>query len=129
MTRYLELDHLLKIADAAVSGGVIVRDVGLLQSALGRPAASAFGKDAYPTLHEKAAALLHSLTNNHALRDGNKRLAWAATAVFLGINGQRVVAAQDDVVDRVVAVADGSLSDVAAIAKHLAPWSPPHERG
>ncbi len=124
MTRYLGLDELMCIAEAAVEGDVVVRDMGLLQSALARPAMTAFGDDAYPTLHGKAAALLHSLAKNHALVDGNMRLAWAATAVFLGINGHRVAATQDEVVDLVVAVADGTLSDVADIAARLAPWSP-----
>jgi death-on-curing protein len=124
VTRYLGLDELMHIAEAAVEGEVVVRDMGLLQSALARPAMTAFGDDAYPTLHGKAAALLHSLAKNHALVDGNKRLAWAATAVFLGINGHRVVATQDEVVDLVVAVADGTLTDVADIAARLAPWSP-----
>jgi len=122
--RYLTLDDILRIADAAVGDAVIVRDIGLLQSALARPQASAFGQDAYPTLHEKAAALLHSLTANHALLDGNKRLAWAATAVFLGVNGHRVVATQDDAVELVLAVAEGTLSDVDKIAERLATWSP-----
>ncbi|HXV94339.1 MAG TPA: type II toxin-antitoxin system death-on-curing family toxin [Pseudonocardia sp.] len=122
MTRYLSLDDLLRIADAAVGKPVVVRDMGLLESALARPRASAFGQDAYPTSLLKAAALLHLLTGNHALVDGNKRLGWAATAVFLGINGHRVRASQDDVVDLVVAVADGSLADVADIAARLAPW-------
>lgn len=124
MTRYLGLDLLITVAEAAVEGDVVVRDMGLLQSALARPQMTAFGDDAYPTLHTKAAALLHSLAKNHALVDGNKRLAWAATAVFLGINGHRVVATQDEVVDLVVAVADGTLSDVVDIAARLAPWSP-----
>lgn len=123
MTRYLTLDDILRIADAAVGDPVIVRDIGLLQSALARPQASAFGQDAYPALHGKAAALLHSLTANHALLDGNKRLAWAATAVFLGVNGHRVVASQDDVVELVLAVAEGTLRDVEKIAERLAGWS------
>lgn len=58
---------------------VLVRDVGLLESDLARPQASAFGEDAHPELHVKAAALLESLARNHALIDGNKRLAWVAT--------------------------------------------------
>lgn len=88
MTRYLSLEDLLFVASQAC-GEVIVRDYGLLESALARLAATVFGSDAYPTLHTKAAALLHSLTCNHALVDGNKRLAWAACAVFLGLDGQR----------------------------------------
>jgi len=124
VTRYLSLDDLLTIADAAVSAEMVVRDAGLLESALARPQSTVFGADAYPTLHTKAAALLHSLARNHALVDGNKRLAWAATAVFLGINGHRVVAGQDEVVDVVLAVADGSLDDVEKLAELLASWSP-----
>jgi death-on-curing protein len=122
--RYLSLEDLLRIADAAVEGDVIVRDIGLLESALGRPRATVFGADAYPSLHLKAAALLHSLARNHALVDGNKRLAWAATAVFLGINGHRVVTGQDEVVDVVLAVAAGTLDDLEKIAAELASWSP-----
>ena len=97
--RYLSLDDLLRIADAAAGVEVMVRDVGLLESALGRPRTTVFGEDAYPDLHTKAAALLHSLARNHALVDGNKRLAWAAAAVFLGINGHRVSAGNDEVVE------------------------------
>jgi death-on-curing protein len=121
--RYLSLDDLLRIADAAVEGDVAVRDIGLLESALGRPRATVFGADAYPSLHLKAAALLHSLARNHALVDGDKRLAWAATAVFLGINGHRVVTGQDEVVDLVLAVAAGTLDDLEKIAAQPAAWS------
>ena len=85
-----------------------------------------FGSDAYPALHTKAAALLHSLARNHALADGNKRLAWAACAVFLGLNGQRPHANQGEVVELVVSVADGTLKDVEKIAERLAAWSRPH---
>ena len=92
---------------------------------LARPAATVFGADAYPTLHSKAAALLHSLANNHALVDGNKRLAWAATAVFMWINGNDLDAPEDDAFDLVIAVADGSLTDVEKIAERLAGWSRP----
>jgi death-on-curing protein len=122
--RYLSLDDLLRIADAACGVEVIVRDVGLLESALGRPRTTVFGEDAYPDLHTKAAALLHSLARNHALVDGNKRLAWAATAVFLGINGHRASATNDEVVEFVIAVASGVLDDVGPIAGRLRGWTP-----
>lgn len=125
MTRYLALEDLLFVASQAC-GTVVVRDHGLLESALARPAATVFGSDAYPALHTKAAALLHSLARNHALVDGNKRLAWAACAVFLGLNGQRPHAGQDEVVELVVSVADGTLMDVEKIAERLAAWSRPH---
>ena len=81
---YLDLEDLLGLVRAMGVGPV--RDVGLLDSAVARPRSSAFGADAYPTLELKAAALLHSVARNHALVDGNKRLAWLATAVFLDLN-------------------------------------------
>jgi death-on-curing protein len=76
-------------------------------------------------VHGKAAALLHSLTSNDALVDGNKRLAWATTAVFLWINGHDLDAPEDGAFDQMIAVADGSLSDVEKIAERLAGWSTP----
>lgn len=124
MTRHLTLEDLLFIASQAC-GQVHVRDYGLLESALARPAATVFGSDAYLTLPTKAAALLHSLACNHALVDGNKRLAWAACAVFMGINGQRPYASQDEVVELVVSVADSTLTDVEKIAERLVTWSKP----
>lgn len=120
MTVYLEMRHLLAIADAVCDGDVQVRDYGLLESALARPRATVFGQDAYPSLQLKAAALLHSLCTNHALVDGNKRLAVAAAIVFLDINqafGQQGV---DELFDLTMAVADGSLADLAKIAERLA---------
>ena len=123
-TEHLDLDDLLLIARDAVGGAVAVRDHGLLASALARPQTSVFGADAYPDLHTKAAALLHSLARNHALVDGNKRLAWLASYVFLDINGHRVTASNDEVVEFVLAVAAGELTDVSAIAERFRPWSP-----
>lgn len=123
MTRYLTLALLLRVAERTCGKSVEVRDYGLLESALARPAATVYGADAYPTVHGKAAALLHSLCNNHALVDGNKRLAWAAAAVFLWINGYDLDAPEDDAFDLVIAVADGSLVDVEKIAERLAAWS------
>jgi death on curing protein len=124
MTEFLDSEDLLEIAPLAAGGPVVVRDHGLLAAAAARPHATILGEDAYPTLPEKAAALLHSLVRNHALVDGNKRLGWLATYVFLDINGCRIVASQDEVVDLVIAVADGSLTDVGEIARRLAPWAP-----
>lgn len=117
---YLTLDELLHIADRLIEGDVAVRDHGLLDSALTRPQASAFGEDAYPTLEEKAAALLHSIVRNHALVDGNKRLGLAATIAFLGLNGRRLTLTEDDAYDFVIAVATGELDEVSEIAARLA---------
>jgi death-on-curing protein len=123
VTEYLDLDDLLAVARAAVSGEVLVRDYGLLESALARPRASVFGQDAYPDLHVKAAALLHSLVSNHALIDGNKRLAWAACRVFLLINGHAIRASEDDRFEFVMSVAAGEFFDLDKIAERLRAWS------
>ena len=83
-----------------------IRDIGLLGSAVARPQTTVFGEDAYPDLWTKAAALLHSIVKNHALVDGNKRLGWLATAVFLEINDIKARrAANDDVYELVMNVA------------------------
>ena len=121
---YLDLDDLLHVA-GAVLPSVDVRDIGLLESALARPRASAFGSDAYPDLHTKAAALLHSVASNHGLVDGNKRLALAATIAFLGINGWRLTLTNDEAYDLVIAVASGELDDLQAIADSLQEGSQP----
>jgi death on curing protein len=89
VVRYLQLDDVLRQVERL---GFVLRDAGLLAAALARPQASVFGDDAYPSLWEKAAALCQSLDNNQSLIDGNKRLAWLTTKVFLAINGQRLVA-------------------------------------
>lgn len=119
---YLDLDNLMAAAEIAVGGQPEVRDWGLLESALARPKASVFGEDAYPRLHGKAAALLHSLVTNDALVDGNERLGLVAVLLFLGMNGCDLTATEDERVDLIVAIADGRLNDVDNIAKHLAPW-------
>ncbi len=72
---YLTLPELLHVAVRTLGSEPGVRDYGLLESALARPQATAFGSEAYPSLDAKAAALLHSLAGNHALIDGNERLA------------------------------------------------------
>ena len=78
------------VAGRVLGSEVPVRDPGLLQSVLARPQATAFGADAYATLEEKAAALLHSLARNHALMDGNKRLAWSCLTMFCALNGHNL---------------------------------------
>lgn len=123
MIEYLDLEDLLEIARAAVGDDVAVRDYGLLESALARPRATVFGEDAYLDLHLKAAALMHSLARNHALVDGNKRLAWTACRTFLAINGQGISAPEDDRFEFVVAVATGALAELGEVAERLRAWS------
>jgi death on curing protein len=113
---YLSLEDLLDLAAALGAGPV--RDLGLLDSACHRPQAAFFGQEAYPTLAGKAAALTHSLACNHALVDGNKRLALLATAVFLRINGYLLDLSDDEAFDLAVSAAAGQL-DADGIQKRL----------
>jgi death-on-curing protein len=119
VTRYLTVEQALRVARVAVGGPIHVRDVGLLEAAVHRPRASVLGQDAYPDLLTKAAALLHSLARNHPLVDGNKRLAWLATWVFLAKNDVVLDPDDDDAYDLVVAVAAGTIDDVGEIAAAL----------
>jgi death-on-curing protein len=75
-------------------------DYGLPEAALARPRATAFGKNAYPGLDAKAAALLHSIARNHALIDGNTPLALAAFLAFYGLNGRRLTLTNDNAYER-----------------------------
>ena len=113
---YLSLEDLLGLVNALGSGPV--RDLGLLDSACHRPQSGLLGRDAYPTLAAKASALMHSLAGNHALVDGNKRLALLATVVFLRINGYRLDLTDDEAFDLTMSVAAGQL-DAAGIEKRL----------
>jgi death-on-curing protein len=116
---YLSLPELLGIAERVLGPDVKVRDLGLLEAALARPQTTAFGADAYPTLDEKAAALLHSLARNHALIDGNKRLALSGLIAFYGINGRRLTLTNDEAYELVMTVASGELDAVGGIAARL----------
>lgn len=118
---YLTLEDLLEIGDEVVDS-MQVRDLGLLASAAARPQASAFGVDAYVSFAEKAAALMHSLARNHALVDGNKRLAWAATRVFCLMNSTDITFTVDEAEELVLHVAEGNIevTDLARILRqHL----------
>ena len=121
---FLDTDDLIELARRLLGDPPPVRDVGLLGAAAARPQASAFGSDAYPDIWTKAAALLQSVVNNHALVDGNKRLGWLATAVFLELNGVSVTAAaNNDVYELVMRVAAEDVA-IEQIADRLRLMSP-----
>jgi death on curing protein len=120
---FLDLDDVVELARVLLGDPPPVRDLGLLGSAVARPQTTAFGRDAYPDLWTKAASLLHSIVKNHALLDGNERLGWLATAVFLEINGIDVAAARDDDVYALVmdvAAGDPTLAQIASGVRRLA---------
>lgn len=114
---YLTVEDLPEIAVGVIEE-VAIRDRGLLASAAGRPRTSVFGEDAYPTFASKAAALMHSLGLNHALVDGNQRLAWSATRTFCLMNQRDLNFTVDDAEQLVLAVARGEL-DVTEITRVL----------
>ena len=117
---YLTLPELLHVADRVLGPGEYqVRDYGLLEAALARPRATAFGQDAYPDLDAKAAALLHSVSRNHALIDGNKRLSLSSAIAFYGLNGRRFTLTNDAAYDLFISVAAGNLDSVEDIAAAL----------
>lgn len=97
--------------------GFVIRDLGLLASAIARPQTTVYGAEAYHDLWTKAAALLESLARNHALADGNKRLALVLTDVFLGLNGWDLRDSPEHV-DYVLAVCTGQM-DLEESADHL----------
>jgi death-on-curing protein len=119
VTQYLSLeDALIQVATL----GFHVQDPGLLESALARPKASVAGKDAYPELSLKAAALLQSMIKNHSLLDGNKRSGWLLMVSFLFINGYRHDMNTQTAFDLTVGLADGRYDHFEAaelIEKHL----------
>jgi death-on-curing protein len=107
---FLDLADVLELVRALFGDPPPIRDIGLLGSAVARPQTSLLGEDAYLDIWTKAAALLQSVVNNHALIDGNKRLGWLATAVFLELNDASVAhALNDDVYELVIKVATNAL--------------------
>ena len=110
MTRYLSLAEVLElhgriIAETGGSDGM--RDLGLLESALGQPRQTFGGEDLYPGLVEKAAALGYSLIKNHPFLDGNKRIGHASMEAMLMLNGFELVATVDEAELEILAVAAG----------------------
>ncbi|HQY16684.1 MAG TPA: type II toxin-antitoxin system death-on-curing family toxin [Ilumatobacteraceae bacterium] len=119
---FLDLDDVLDLIRRLLGDPPPIRDIGLLGSAVARPQTAVFGQDAYPDIWSKAAALLQSIVNNPALNDGNKRLGWLATAVFLEINGVSVIhVSNDDIYQFVIDVAanNPSFEHIAAALRAL----------
>src|SRR4029453_19275954 len=118
---HLSAEDLLVIAAAATGAPAVVRDYGLLDAAANRPRASAFGQDAYPNLHHKAAALLQSLVMNHGLADGNKRRACVGAVVCFLLEHHGLAFPTDEGFDLMMAVSNGNLA-VDTIAGSFEPY-------
>ncbi len=123
--RYPTLSELIYINGRVLNNPQIlqgkqkIRDMALLEAAVARPAASAFGQDAYPELADKAAALLHSIARNHPFTDGNKRTATVAAIFMLEVNGQHVAWQPQEALAMILSVAEGRC-DVDSLAR----WFP-----
>ncbi len=114
---FLDLHDLIEIGKSLIAD-FRVRDEGLLESAAMRPQTTVYGEDAYPTFEEKTAALIHSLARNHALIDGNKRIAWSAGRIFCLINSRDLAMPIDDAEKLILDTAKRDI-DVAEIAEIL----------
>lgn len=119
-TVHLGPDDLLAAAKAFLGADPVLRDPGALIAAAVQPGTSWEGVPLYPTLDDKAAALLVSIVANHPLVDGNKRLGWVSTRLFYALNGRRLSMPVDEAVAFVLSIADGSLRDVPRVARRLA---------
>jgi death-on-curing protein len=125
--RYVTLQQSFQVIERVLGADPfdVMRDTVLLESALGRPLATAFGRDAYPDLYSKAAALLHSMLRNHPLLDGNKRTGWVVCVLFFELNGYAQRYDEDAAFDFILAVASGEIRDIPAMAQRLATWFTP----
>jgi death-on-curing protein len=126
--RYLTASDLYHLNVAVMDGDTLVRDLHLLTSAARRPMLSFFGQPQFPTIIDKAAALLHSLAYHHLFMDGNKRTAVLAVQQFLALNGYRAAWDERAQYEFILEVAQGQ-HDIPAIAdwltQHTTPDAPP----
>ncbi len=110
MTRYFSLGEILRLHSRIISqsgGSDGLRDLGMLESALGQPRQTFGGEDLHPSLAAKASALGFSLIMNHPFVDGNKRIGHAALEGFLMLNGFELNANVDESEAEILAVASG----------------------
>ncbi len=111
--RYISLSEVLELHQRIIeeSGGSTgLRDLGGLESAIAQPHMTFGGRDLYPTLIEKAAALCFSLVQNHPFIDGNKRVGHAAMEIMLILNGYEIYASVDDQEQIILGLASGDIS-------------------
>jgi death on curing protein len=118
---YLDAGDLLVLATAVTGGDLLVRDIGLLDTAAYRPRATVLGVEAYDTLWLKSSALLDSIVRTRPLVEGNWRLAWVAAVTMCDINGYWIDADEDDALDLVRSLGRDKI-DVPEMAVHLEAW-------
>lgn len=99
-----------------------IRDLELLKSALGVPAATFGGEYLHTDIYEMAAAYLFHIVKNHPFIDGNKRVGAVAAIIFLALNGYDFTAPPDELVDLVLSVISGD-SGKADVAIFMKKWT------
>ena len=128
MPAFLSLEDVLALHSESIArfgGGHGLRDAGALEPALAPPQATMFGDFLHPTLEEQAAAYLFHVVQNHPFLDGNKRAGLAAALAFLGINGVRLAASNEELVELTLGVAKGEITKAAVavfLRQHSEPW-------
>jgi len=126
MIMYLDASDLLVLAAAVTGGDLVVRDLGLLDSAAHRPKATVLGVEAYDTLWLKAAALLDSVVCTRPLAEGNWKLGWVAAVTICDMNGWWIDADEDEAIELVREVGRGNVG-VPEMATRLEEWAHPKE--
>lgn len=123
---YLSIIHVLVIHDQMIKqfgGSQGIRDLELVESAIGRPQATFDGNDLYKTIFEKGAALLQSLLKNHPFVDGNKRTALTAAGIFLELNKYKLINDHDNEVNFALRVDNEHLT-----IEQIAEWLKNHSK-
>ena len=110
-----EVEQLHKILITKFGGTHGIRDKSALESALARPFQKFDGKDLYPSVIEKGAALIESILVNHPFLDGNKRTGYTLLRIFLLNNGFDFTASEDNKYEFVINIASGTLKDKAIV--------------
>ena len=126
MISYLDAGDLLVLATAVTGGDLLVRDIGLLDTAAYRPRATVLGVEAYDTLWLKSSALLDSIVRTRPLVEGNWRLGWVSAVTMCDINGYWIDADEDDALALVREVDRGAI-EIPALAVHLEAWGIPRK--
>lgn len=108
----LEIADILTIHERLIHefGGTLgLRDIGLLESAISRPSQTFDSKDLYPTIEEKASAIVESIVTNHPFIDGNKRTGYLLFRLLLLSEGKDLDCSQEEKYKFVISIADRRL--------------------
>lgn len=124
---YLSLEQILYLHEESIRqfGGTLgARSMELVKAAVLQPMQTVFGEDAYPTLFDKAAVLLHAIAKNHPFLDGNKRTAFISANIMLAVNGYKMTATNEEAIDFMLSVASSNKNKIQEIAT----WLKKHSR-